>query len=128
MNPLFMDAYQERILTWGPDPAWVEPVRRSMGQTLMLAGRMDLISMIPEPGLASSGYCLADAGKAYLVYLPDSLGVVVNLVEAPGLFAAEWFSPERGQFLGSEAIRGGDRLSFHSPFGTTGTLLYLKAK
>ncbi len=128
LNPIFMDAYQERILTWGPDTAWVEPVRRSMGQTLMLAGRMDLISMIPEPGLASSGYCLADAGKAYLVYLPDSLNVEINLENVAGLFDAEWFNPESGQFKASEAIRGGGRLSFHSPFVNTGTLLYLKAK
>ncbi|MFO7668455.1 MAG: DUF6298 domain-containing protein [Bacteroidales bacterium] len=128
LNPIFMDAYQGRILNWKSDSSWVEPVRRSMGQTLMLAGRMDLIAMIPEPGLASSGYCLANAGKAYLVYLPDSLGVEVNLEKAAGLFDAEWFNPKSGQFKRSEAIRGGDKLSFHSPFGTTGTLLYLKAR
>ncbi len=128
MNPIFMDAYQCKILTWEPDSAWVEPVRRSMGQTLMLANRMDLISMIPEPDLASSGYCLANKGNEYLVYLPDSLGVELNLEETSGIFGAEWFNPENGEFKVSESIAGGSKLSFHSPFGTTATLLYLKAE
>jgi len=128
MNPIFMDAYRSEVLTWKSDSAWVEPLRRSMGQTLMLASRMDLISMAPAPDLASSGYCLANTGKEYLVYIPDSISVEVDLVTASGFFDAEWFNPDTDEFKISEAIEGGTTLSFNSPFDITGTLLYLKLR
>lgn len=128
MNPIFMDAYQSKVLTWKSDSVWVEPLRRSMGQTNMLASRMDLISMLPAPDLASSGYCLANTGMEYLVYIPDSVSVIVDLEKASAYLSTEWFNPDTGEFIKSDAIEGGTKLSFNSPFGITGTLLYLKAK
>ena len=55
-------------------------------------------------------------------------GVEMDLEKASGFFSAEWFNPETGEFKMSEAINGGAKLSFNSPFGTAGSLLYLKAK
>ena len=130
LNPIFMDIYEGSILagkTGRFNPGWFEPIRKSMGYTLMFANRMDLISMIPEPDLASSAYCLANRGKEYLVYLPESREVVIDLQDAPGLFKVEWFDPDLGEFLESETINGGSKLSLTSPFETPDILLYLKA-
>jgi len=127
LNPIFMDIYESKVLARELEPGWVEPIRKSMGYTLMFANRMDLISMIPEPNLASSAYCLANRGEEYLVYLPESREVVIDLQDAPGLFEVEWFNPEKGEFIESGSINGGSKLSFTSPFENPDVLLYLKA-
>ena len=44
--------------------------RRAMGHTLAYANRMNLATMTPRDNLASSGYCLANPGEEYLIYLP----------------------------------------------------------
>jgi len=61
LNPIFMDAIE--------DPKGV-PVRRALGQTLVIANRINLATMVPKNDLASTGYCLANPGVEYLVYLP----------------------------------------------------------
>jgi hypothetical protein len=61
LNPIFMDPIDEA--------RWI-PVRKAMGQTRNVAARIDLARMVPHVELASSGYCLADPGIEYLVYLP----------------------------------------------------------
>ena len=38
--------------------------------TLAYANRMDLVAMKPHGEIASSGYCLANPGEEYLVYVP----------------------------------------------------------
>jgi len=128
LNPIFMDIYESKVLTGRFEPGWVEPIRKSLGYTLMFANRMDLISMIPEPDLASSAYCLANRGKEYLVYLPEKREVVIDLQDASSLFEVEWFNPDQGEFIESESINGGSKLLFTSPLETPEVLLYLKAK
>ncbi len=65
LNPILMD-------TLG-DPS-LEPARRAMGQTRTAASQIGLAGMRPRGELASSGYCLANAGIEYLVYAPtDSI-------------------------------------------------------
>jgi hypothetical protein len=61
LNPILMDPIEE--------PKW-DSVRKAMGQTLKLANRVDLARMVPRKDLASTGYCLANPGTEYLVYLP----------------------------------------------------------
>ena len=63
LNPILMDHIE--------DPKR-EPVRRAMGQTLTVAKRINLVKMFPRKDLASSGYCLANPGVEYLVYLPSN--------------------------------------------------------
>ena len=62
LNPIFMDPVDET-------PQW-ESSRRAMGITLTYANRMNLSTMRPRGDLASSGYCLANPGEEYLVYVP----------------------------------------------------------
>jgi len=40
----------------------------------------------------------------------------------------EWFTPDNGEFNESETIKAANKLSFTSPFGATGALLYLKTE
>jgi hypothetical protein len=51
------------------DPGYVAS-RKAMGDTRRFAERMNLATMIPQPALASTHYCLANPGKEYLVYVP----------------------------------------------------------
>ncbi|MBN2287676.1 MAG: hypothetical protein JXI43_14610 [Tissierellales bacterium] len=126
LNPIFMDPYNGEVLRKSFDPAWVEPLRKSMGYTLMFAQRMDLINMVPEPDLASSTYCLAHKGKEYLVYLPEGQNVELDLNEFSGVYQVEWFDPNNGEFKKAESTEGGKKLTMTSPFGSSDIVLYLK--
>jgi uncharacterized protein DUF4038/collagenase-like protein with putative collagen-binding domain len=106
LNPIFMDSIE--------DPRW-EPARRAMGQTLKLAERIDLASMVPHSELASSAYCLADPGKEYLVYLPDGGEVTVDLTATTGTLAVEWMHPIEGTVTPAPTITGGARRGLTAP-------------
>lgn len=125
LNPLFMDPYDCKVLAQSCDPVWMDSIRISLGYTRMLADRMDLLSTVPLPDLASSTYCLANRGSEYLIYLPNGNEVMVNLVDAPGFFQAEWFNPNTGEFTESEKIEGGGEVALTSPFEAVGMVLYL---
>ena len=81
--------------------------------------------MEAKPDLASSTYCLANKGKEYLVYLPDSLEVEINLDEVQALFSVEWFNPETGEFRNADPIEGGSEVRLRSPFDAIGAVLHL---
>lgn len=87
---------------------------------------MDLIDMVPRNDLASSGYCLANPGKEYLIYLPNGGEVVVDLSTVSGTFAVEWFNPETGEAISSEAIDGGKSEKLVTPFDGDAVLYILK--
>jgi len=130
MNPIFMDPM-------GPQPGngaelpnpndkpEFESIRRAMGHTLSYANRMDLINMVPRNDLSASRYCLADPGKEYLIYLPDGGEVIVDLSSASGTFTVEWFNPETGEAISSEAISGGKSERIVAPFSGD-TVLYIR--
>ncbi|MBM3334472.1 hypothetical protein FJY63_07405, partial [Candidatus Sumerlaeota bacterium] len=92
LNPIFMDPYRRGVLDRGPDDQW-EPVRRAMGVTRRLAEQVNLSAMTPRKELARSGYCLADPGREYLIYLPQGGEVTVDLSAATGDLAVEWMDP-----------------------------------
>ena len=115
LNPIFMDPYDGVVLGKRFDPKW-EPIRRAMGQTLQLANRVDLAAMVPRPGLASSGYCLADPGNEYLVYLPKGGEVIVDLASGEGQLSVEWLNPQNGAFVSGDRVKGGAKRSFRAPF------------
>jgi hypothetical protein len=126
MNPIFMDPYDRSVLTRTYDPEWVEPIRKSMGYTLAYARRINLLKMLPEDELASSGYCLAEKGKEYLVYLPEGREVTVDLSDASRNLSVEWFNPNTGETLTPGKIKGGKAQVMESPFGSDDAVLYLK--
>jgi hypothetical protein len=131
LNPILMDPYEplyglDAFPHWGAinrrdQPFW-EPIRRNLGHTLRYAARMDMSRMVPRGDLASTGYCLADPGSTYLIYLPDG-GLARVDASAAERLTIEWFSPTTGQRLVEGECDGSRRL-FAAPFGGD-AVLYL---
>lgn len=122
-NPLFMDPYDGSVLGNRFDPQW-EPIRRNLGHALRLARRLDLAAMSAHDELASTGYCLADPGKAYVVYIPVGGKATVALQEAAARFAVQWFAPSTGKTRTGEPVAGGADRKFTAPFSGD-AVLYL---
>ncbi|MCI0540533.1 MAG: hypothetical protein L0Z50_35480, partial [Verrucomicrobiales bacterium] len=123
-NPIFMDPYDRSVL--GSSDQW-DAVRRSLGQTRRLAERVDLARMTPTKDIASTKYCLAQPGVAYIVYLPDDCEVTVDLAAVTGPVAAELLHPVNGTLTALGTIEGGAMRTFKAPFGG-GAVLHLWKK
>ncbi|MCW5978728.1 MAG: hypothetical protein KIT09_11655 [Bryobacteraceae bacterium] len=126
MNVLFMDPYDGLVLEKRTESEW-EPVRRSLGYTLEYARRLDLAATAPRGELASSGYCLANPGRQYLVYAPKGGTVGVDLAAASGEIEVEWFDPSAGKKHAAPAAQGGAKREFTAPFEGA-AVLYLAAR
>lgn len=142
-NPIFMDPWWPLYIESTPAvtpwsfvggitkdqrdyPDWA-PTRRAMGDTRRYAERMDLAAMAPRPELCSTGYCLANPGAEYLVYLPRGGSVTLNLRGGPGPYELEWFFPQLGRGMpGSTPLPGGDYVATVAPF-TGDAVLYLRS-
>lgn len=118
MHPIFMDDIAN-------SEGWRLDARKAMGHTLAYAERINLAVMTPQNGLASTGYCLAKAGKEYLVYQPDSGAFTVNLVA--GTYTMEWFNPHTGVTTSGSTINSKGNKSFTPPHKGM-SVLYLKSK
>jgi uncharacterized protein DUF6298/collagenase-like protein with putative collagen-binding domain len=116
-NVLFMDEF---LAT-----AESRAMRSAMGQARSYARRMNLAASRPEGGLSSTGYCLADLGREYLVYQPASGDFELDLRQASGSFEAEWFDPSRSRTIAVEAVTGGSMRRFTPPFAGP-AILYLR--
>jgi hypothetical protein len=131
---LFMDPYLDPSHDPGrnnpasgkPDPYW-DTLRQAMGHTRAYAARMNLADMVPHGDLASSGYCLANPGREYLVYLPTGGDVTVDLTAATGELAVEWMHPVEGAITPSGTVAGGAKRALKAPFGGD-AVLYLRAR
>jgi hypothetical protein len=135
---LFMDPYIDPA-PWGalnrngpfggkPDP-YYETLRINMGYTRVFADKMNLAGMTPQPALASSGYCLANIaakGAEFLVYLPQGPWVTVDMTEAAGQFAVEWFNPSTGATIKGSAVAGGAKRALRAPFAGDAVLYMVR--
>ena len=122
-NPIFMDPYHGVVL--GRDRGW-EPIRAAMGHTRRLAERVNLAAMRPLNELATTGYCLADPGREYLVYQPR-VGASFTVRLDAGSYRYEWFSPEQGKPSGTGPVEAtGAAHPFKPPFEGD-AVLHLKA-
>jgi len=83
--------------------------------------------MMPHGELASSGFCLADPGKEYIVYLPEGSEVTVDLKPASGQIIVEWIHPVDGKTVPGEETFGGVKRTLRTPFSGD-AVLHLKAK
>lgn len=131
---LFMDPYLDPSHDPGrnnpavdrPDPYW-DTLRDSMGWVRAYAERMNLAAMTPHPELASTEYCLANAGVEYLVYQPKT-GERFSVELKAGTYRYEWFNPSKSQIAGSGDIQAaGGGQQFNSPFAGN-AVLYLKTR
>jgi hypothetical protein len=126
-NVLYMDPCTDRPWAFFHHPWWTEgsnaELRREMGAMLSYAGRMDLNAAVPHSELSSTGYCLADPGREYLVYQPEAGPFTLRL--EPGTYAVEWHDPATGETMaGDDAAAGASATKLAAPFGG-GCVAYL---
>ena len=93
-----------------------DAVRRNLGDTRRYALRMDLNACAPDARLCTSSYCLANHGVEYLCYFPSGGHEGLDLRQAPGTFAAEWFNPATGGAAQAGDVGGGRRHALAAPF------------
>jgi len=114
-NPIYMDPLSShgwKTIT----EAEMEGARQAMGDTRRWAGWINLATMTPQPTLASTRYCLASAGREYLVYQPKAEEDFSAELSA-GTYRYEWFNPANGQVAGSGSMQTTDaRHQFKAPF------------
>lgn len=123
-HPIYMDPLSK--------PDWVrssetemEGARHAMGHTRAFAERMNLAFCTPQPGLASTRYCLANPGAEYLVYQPTSGGSFRVELKA-GTYVYEWFDPAKGAVHGSGNLQVSDgNRKVQAPFAGD-AVLYLR--
>jgi hypothetical protein len=63
--------------------------------------------MQPTDGLSSDGYCLADSGREYVVFLDAAAPFTLTLKGLAGPLKAEWFHPFTGQRQDADTIGNG---------------------
>jgi hypothetical protein len=114
-NPIWMDPL-DKVSVWEPTPSNAEAVRSNLGYARRFAERTKLAALKPCGALASSGYCLADPGREYLIYLPDGGKVTVDLSVATGDLAVEWFDPVTGSSTQVDNVKGGASRTITAPF------------
>jgi hypothetical protein len=119
-SPLFMDPYLEAVAGrnspsgGSPDPYW-NTVRDALGRTRIYADKLNLERAVPSGGLSSTGYCLADPGRQYLVYQPSSGAFTLAVVA--GTYGYEWYDPGAGAVVSNGSITlGTETHSFAPPF------------
>lgn len=103
-------------------PGYAE-ARLAMRNTARLAAGLDLAKFVPAGALASTGYCLADAGNSYVVYLPGGGGVDLDLTAAPGEFRATWIAAITGREIPGKNVTGGEKRQVNCPFFGDAVLL-----
>jgi hypothetical protein len=91
-------------------------------------GRVHFWEMHPHGRLSSTGVCLADPGREYVLYAPGGAEFTVDLSHAKGrTLSARWCDPATGRMVASGKVHGGDQaMPFSSPF-TGDAVLHLSS-
>jgi len=126
MNPIFMDPYDGKVLTWGKGLAWTEDVRKAMGDVRAWAEKVDLVKMTPQPDLSSTKYCLANPGKEYLVFFPETIDRA-ELELTPGNYELHWFDTQSRKEQPGGTLRASNSPAVVKVPGKGEWLLYLRA-
>ena len=127
LNPIYMDLYDSKILSYPKaDSSWVEPLERALGYTLKMSKQIDLINMVPDTVLSSTKYCLVDKGSEYLVYLPDTANVILDLTGDDGKYRVEWINADNMKAVKGDDIVGGGTVMLASPLDSQNALVHLK--
>jgi hypothetical protein len=106
LNPIFMDRYEPPDSVTDERYPAAREVRFSMGLSRLLAQRVDLSQMSPEPQLASSGFALFGSDQV-IVYQTDLRSAYVDLRGRAGTYQLEWLNPRTGEIAtGSPVVAG----------------------
>jgi hypothetical protein len=103
-----------------------EQARRAMAQTLRYSRRIGLARMQPSRRDCSTGFCLVNPGREYLVYQPRGGTFRVNLQTTARTFSVEWFDPIRNQTVAGGRVRGSRGTELRPPFSGE-AVAYLRA-
>ena len=83
--------------------------------------------MQPNDRLSTTNYCLADPGRAYIVYFPEGGKATLDLTSAEGMFAVQWFIPLLQRMVsGPVPLSGGDYQTIAPPFSGVAVLILQK--
>ena len=63
----------------------------------------------PASDVASAGWCLADPGKEYVVFLNQAVPLTLKLSDAAGSLQGEWYQPFSGQRISAGRLANGHR-------------------
>jgi hypothetical protein len=116
INPLFMDCYDHKVLQNWEHEKDMEAVRRTMGYAVSLSRRADFGSMVPRGDLASSGYCLANPGMEYVVWVPAGTAVELDLRPDGGKMTTEWLDVASGEVQPGGKVQSGEKRKLVSIF------------
>ena len=128
MGPLALSRQNAMMEYIEGNTAAVLSARAATGHTRAYAEKIDLAAMTPQDALSSSGYCLANAGKEYLVFLPGGGEVTLDLSLTSGLFVAEWFNPATGLAIAGQSVSGGAKRVYQSPLLGDAVLYHTRSK
>jgi len=99
--PILMDCKYQGLTWWtgggfDPNNAKWQRMRNALGITKTYADKMELASVAPQDGgtsPASTGYCLYETGKQYMIYQPTSGGSITIYNLPGGQYDYEWIHP-----------------------------------
>lgn len=114
LNPIFMDRYEPPDSVTDDRYPLAREIRFSMGLTRLLAQRVDLDQLSPQPELASSGFALAGPGQI-IVYQMDLRSVYVDLRGRTGTFQSEWLNPRTGEVALGGLVLAGTQVNLVRP-------------
>ena len=97
-----------------------------MAQTLRYSRRIGLARMRPSNMDCSTGFCLVNPGREYLVYQPAGGTFRVNLKTTRGAFALEWFDPIGERIVPGGRVSGSYGVDLTPPFSGE-AVAYLRA-
>jgi hypothetical protein len=99
-----------------------EEGRKAMTQTMHLANRVDLANLEPRPELASTGFCLAELGRTYIVYFPNGGAATLDLSAVTGTLQVEWIDPIQGTIVSGAPLVGSKTRTLFPPFANDAVL------
>ncbi len=102
---ILMDGYMDYRLDSPPkpNPQWTN-MRQAMGRARAISQQIDLRHFTPAPNLASTGYCLANSGKKYLVYRPTGSKRDVTIQCQAGKYDVTWIDAATGKPVSHSSV------------------------
>jgi hypothetical protein len=88
----------------------------------------NLADMRPEPALCSTGVCLTNPGREYVVYSQNTGNFTVDLSGSNRAFVARFYNPRTGEFAASFAVVGGSRAEAFTTPSTGDWVLHLRTR
>jgi hypothetical protein len=133
-NPIYMDPLPSGDSNPSPPSWWTNTVaqrnqsRLAMGQTLRYANKINLAAMTPRADLCpTSGYCLANQGQEYLVFMGGGGPVTqLNLSGGASSFSVEWLDVRTDTTHTGSPVSAGSSQTVTPPFSGP-AVLYLSS-